>query len=176
MPHSRKSIAWKLSCIFFWDSFWDPKIFVWQFALQDISKDSGCVWKLQATVSWFQELIACWNYTELLIYISRVARIWYKLFCTVYCQASFLGSQEPSQKWCLTMVRNLFLDCQAYCLGLWGIIYFGSSGFTFWIVRHFFFLFSHFFWRWILRCMRKKKIQLISPFKLPTIILFHRWS
>ena len=78
---------------------------------QDISRESGYAGKLKATVSWFQRLNTCWNYTELLRSDSQVATSWYVLFCTANRQATFLGSQKPSQKLCVTIIRHTFWYC-----------------------------------------------------------------
>ena len=93
MPDDPKNDAWRSQklclTIFrhnFWDSFWDPKNLAWQLAVHDISRDSGYAGKLQATISWFQILTACWNYTKLLRSNSEVATSWYVLFCTANCQ------------------------------------------------------------------------------------------
>ena len=58
---------------YIWDSFWDFQNDAWWLAAHEINRDSGYAGKIQATVSWFQKLTACWNYTELLSYDFQVA-------------------------------------------------------------------------------------------------------
>ena len=71
------------------------------------------------------------------------------LFCTASCQASYLGSQKISQKWCLTIVRHQFWDRQASILG--------SSGTSFGIVRHQFWDLTLILWS-LKRALRKKRM------------------